>query len=102
MQWGREEDTLRHIERETGVTPNALAVKPGLDKGGFGILHAYDLLDQSRLHSEIGPQALQMSEILAYLEISGVEDGYDRLFFLRTIKRLDVIYLNHCAEKQKK
>lgn len=60
------------------------------------------MLDQSRLHSEIGPQAIQVAEILAYLEIEKVEDSYDRLLFLRTIKRLDVIYLNHCAEKQKK
>lgn len=52
--------------------------------------------------SEHGPQAVLVSEVLAYLEIAKIEAVEDRLLFLRTVKTLDVIYLNHTAEQQKK
>lgn len=64
-------------------------------------MRAYDVIDQSRLRHESGPQAIQVSEILAYLEIAMIDTVEDRLLFLNTIKALDVIYLNHYAEQQK-
>lgn len=90
------------MEAATGVRPPALAEKPELREGGRAVLGAYDLIDQSRLFSEYGPQAIQVAEILAYLEIARIERGEDRLLFLSTIKTLDVIYMNHYAEQHKK
>ena len=76
------------MEQETGVTPPALVDKPELLPGGRSILQAYDVLDQSRLHSEIGPQAIQVAEILAYIEIARIDAVEDRLLFMSTIKKL--------------
>lgn len=72
-----------------------------LKKEGEGILQAYDVLHQSRLLYEGGPQAVQVSEVMAYLEIARIDAVEDRLLFLNTIKMLDVIYLNHYAEHKK-
>ena len=75
--------------------------KPGLSQGGVSVLSAYDVIDNSRQRFEGGPQAIQVSEILAYLEIAKIDAVEDRLLFLNTIKTLDVIYLNHYAEQNK-
>ena len=60
------------------------------------------MIDQSRQMAEYGPQAILVSEVLAYIEIAKIEAVEDRLLFLNTVKTLDVVYLNHCAEQQKK
>lgn len=73
-----------------------------LGNGGVSVLSAYDVLDNSRQVYEGGPQSILVSEVLAYLEIAKIEAVEDRLLFLNTIKKLDVIYLNHYAERQKK
>lgn len=89
------------MQENTGVTPHGLASKPALVEGAGGVLRAYDILDQSRLYSESGPQAIQVREVLAYLEIVRESDIEARILFLNTIKALDVIFLNHYAEKHK-
>jgi hypothetical protein len=78
-----------------------LETKPELSQGGGSVLNAYDVIDNSRQRYEGGPQAIQVSEVLAYLEIAKIEAVEDRLLFLNTIKTLDVIYLNHYAEQNK-
>jgi len=90
------------MEDATGRTPPALARRPALEAGSVAVLQAYDMLDQSRQYSELGPQALQMSEILAYMEIARIHDADERLLFLKTMKTLDVIHLNHYAKKLRK
>jgi hypothetical protein len=89
------------MKENTGITPPGLASRPPLVEGAGGVLRAYDILDQSRLYSEAGPQAIQVREVLAYLEIVREEEAESRLLFLNTIKALDVIFLNHYAEKHK-
>lgn len=74
---------------------------PELDDGGKAVLRAYDLLDQSRQYTDRGPQAISMGEVYSYLQIARIEGVEDRLLFLSIIKRLDVIYLNHEAEKRR-
>lgn len=64
-------------------------------------MKGYDVLHQSRQVYQGGPQAIPVSEVLAYLELLNVRSVEDRLLFLSTIKMLDVIYLNHYAEHRK-
>jgi hypothetical protein len=101
VKWARQEQFLLQIAEDTGSMPNALATKPALSSGGASILRSFDVLDNSRLVYEGGPQAIQVGEILAFLEIAKIEEVEDRLLFLNTIKTLDVIYLNHFAESNK-
>lgn len=89
------------MQSDTGMTSPALASKPALCAGGADVLRAYDLIDQSRTYSELGPQAIQLKEIQAYLDIAKIDTVEDRLLFLNTIKTLDVIQLNHYAEQHR-
>lgn len=101
MKWAGQEAFLHQIAEDTGSIPKALAEKPGLNKGGVSILRSFDVINNSRQISEAGPQAIQLAEIHAYLEIAKIDAVEDRLLFLNTIKALDVIYLNHWAERNK-
>lgn len=101
MKWGRQEELLRQIERDTGTTPKALIDRPELARPNWPDLAAFDLLDSSRLVNQVGPQPLQVSEVLAYLELAGVEDVEDRVLFLHRMKVMDTILLNHHRESQK-
>ncbi len=92
---------MRQVETDTGSTPEALRTKPPLSSGGMALLQAFNILDSARQLYEGGPQALPVSEVLAYLEIAKVDGVEDRMLFLNMVKTLDVIYLNHYAEQKK-
>ena len=90
------------MAEDTGVVPQALKDKPDVGEYVGGVLHEFGFLSQARQAYEGGPQAIQIAEVLAYLEIAKIHDVEDRLLFLNNVKTLDVMYLNHYAEQQKK
>lgn len=60
---------------------------------------AYSVLHNSRSLSECGPGAIPLSEIKAYLDIMYITDVERRLYFIRMIKSLDLMYLSDYQQK---
>jgi len=49
-----------------------------------------------------GASPILVSEVMAYLTLSGIDSQEERLKYLRTIQRLDNVYLADVAEKMQK
>ena len=52
--------------------------------------------------SEVGPQAIQVSEVAAYLGILGIEDTYTKQKYLRLVQSMDRVEMQHIQSKQTK
>ncbi len=46
-------------------------------------------------------QPLQLSEIKAWLDLDGVSDPYERMSFVRMLRRMDLVELNYLSERRK-
>lgn len=51
--------------------------------------------------SEAGPGAIPLSEIKAYIDIMYITNVESRLYFIRMVKALDSLYIEHYADKVK-
>ena len=49
--------------------------------------------------SEVGPQAIQVSEVAAYLGILGIEDTYTKQKYLRLVQSMDRVEMQHINRK---
>lgn len=60
----------------------------------------FDFLSERRIQTEVGPQPIQISEILAYVEYVGIFDSDTRDSFLRIVQHLDRTYINFKLKKR--
>lgn len=100
LQWGGQEDFLLEVAETTGVTPPGLQSKPQLNPEAVTVWNLFSLLDSSRTYGFSGPDPLLVSEIKAMLDMVGEDDVEHRLFILRLMKRLDLIYFKHLESKR--
>lgn len=70
MTWGPKAPKLREIELETGLTPQALIDEPKLYGYSTEVANAYNFL-ASRRTVGMAPNPIQLSEILAYIQVYG-------------------------------
>lgn len=81
----------------TGKTPPALLNRPVLKPHLAHLLEAFYELSSQRMIGEV-PQPIQISEILAYVDLLGVIEPEDRQQLLKAIRTLDAAYLEQIRE----
>lgn len=82
-------------------TPIALLEKPALYESSQEFYYAFRTISQGRMHSEIGPQAIQISEVLAYCDMMGIDRVDDRSVLLQLIQAMDSAYIDKSLSKSK-
>lgn len=88
--------------RENGAIHPAELTKPALKAEDRRYYDAYRALSASRLWSQIGPNPVQVSEVVAYLSLLGIEDTDTKLKYLRLIQGMDIVEMNNIRDKQPK
>lgn len=85
---------LEAMETQTGITPQALQNEPELDVTTGEIASAYNLLAARRSYGS-GPNPIQLSEILAYVEIFGCPvvgmEAFVELIGVTDVKYLETV-----------
>ncbi len=79
--------------------------KPQLYSGLNVYWNAFFELSGKRTYSSLGPNPLQTSEILSWLDLHGITELDDRSTFFRLIGALDSVWLTHNhdeAEQERK
>ena len=92
MQWGGKSNQALFdlIQQDTGKPHHALASKPALRGDCIRYYDAFCLLGASRIWSQVGPQPLPISEILALVNQGlGIADPDTRLKYVRLIQGMD-------------
>lgn len=87
--------------REDGRVHPAEATRPALKSEDRRYYDAYRSLSACRIWSQIGPDAIQVSEVLAYMEMASITDPETRLKYLRLVQGLDLVELKHIRSKTK-
>lgn len=66
-------------------------------------LDAFNACNQARQRGGMGGASpILVSEVLAYLNLAGIDSQAERFKYLRIIQRLDNVYLADVAEKMQK
>lgn len=80
--------------------PAPLLNRPYLKVRDARYKEAFDVLHSSRTQGFSGQNSIQVSEILAYLELVGIDSQQERVKYLRLIQKLDDVYFAYVAEKR--
>lgn len=88
--------------REDGLVHPAELKKTALKDEDRRYYDAYRSLSAARTWSQIGPNAIQVSEIAAYLGMVGIEDHSTKLKYLRLIQGLDIVEMKIIRAKSTK
>jgi len=88
------------FEAKTQDVALPLRTKPTLRTDCVPYLLGYNALAFARLSNQAGIQPIQLQDVLAYVELSGIEKGYPAQKFLRLIQAMDAVHLNWWAERQ--
>lgn len=89
---------LEARQARTGRPIPALQRRPKLQQCDKRFLTAFTVLGKARQFGMSAPQALALSEIKAYLEISGVDHArWPR--YVDVLQQMDAVYLEHAAQK---
>lgn len=85
---------------DTGKHHPAFLKKPALRGDCIKYHDAFRLLGASRIWSQVGPQPIQVGEILALCKDGlGIEDHETRQKYVRLIQRMDAVEMSHHARK---
>lgn len=88
--------------RESGDPPHPAELrKPALSADCIDYYDAFRYLGASRSWSQVGPNPILMSEISAYFEINSITDQYEKQKYMRLIKHLDRVEIDHIHLKSK-
>lgn len=93
---------MLEIEAQCGTTPRALLDKPTLNERNVGHWLAYRDLNNSRTYGMSMANPIQISEIKAWLELTGEDDADTRALTLRHVKTLDAMFFERETAKPKK
>lgn len=88
------------VRRDTGQIHPALATKPALRRDCLRYYEVFHALGASRVWSQVGPQPLQVSEILALVEAKGIEEPETKLKYVRLVQRMDRVEMLHHTTKR--
>ena len=89
------------IREDTGQPHPAELNKPGLRSDCIRYYDAFCYLGSCRLWSQVGPSAIQISEIESYLRMVGIGCHETQMKYMRVIRQLDGAYLDFQAKKAK-
>jgi hypothetical protein len=81
------------MQMQLGFAPEALQRRPPLDAPLRWYLEAFYDLSRGRQITMGGAGPIPLSEILAYMQMFEITDLDERASFLRTMGRLDAVYL---------
>jgi len=101
LEYGQKADWFQEIEEQGGAEFDFLDDKPELYEDLYGDWKAFWRLSGSR-QIGMGLGSIQMSEILAYMEIFGIHNTRERELLLTRIQILDRTFLKHHSKKDKK
>ena len=82
-----------------GVQPKGLTV-PELMPGSEKFMNGFALLNQARSVGDSGHQPISVSEVAAYLWVSGETDPDEKLRFAKVIRALDNVMLEHISKQK--
>jgi hypothetical protein len=85
--------------KRSGVKPAPLLSRPRLKQQDRPFYDAYYTLAAARSAGLSGPEAIPVSEILAYVNLLGISSQEERMKYMRLIQQLDLAYLAHMREK---
>lgn len=88
--------------RKDGRVHAAELSKPALKDQDRRYYDAYRSLSASRMWSPLGPNAIPVSEVAAYLSMVGIEDTDTKLKYLRIVQGLDIVEMKSIREQQAK
>ena len=77
--------------RADGTIHPAERDRPALRSEDRRYYSAYRSLSASRMWTQVGPVAIPVSEVKAYMEMAGIEDPETKLKYLRLIQGLDAV-----------
>ena len=95
LEWGGSESFFKSILEDTGRPHPAAAAKPALRGEDIEFYDAFCLLGARRLWSQVGPNAIPISEIVAYLDGIGVSGSRLRERYIRLCCAMDGVELAH-------
>lgn len=103
MRWGTKEyaELFKLVLADSGKPHPAVLDKPALRSDCIRYYDAYRYLSVSRLWTEVGPQAIQLSEVTSYLELAGILEYGTKLKYLRLIQLMDRTELKFIADNRK-
>ena len=101
--WGGKDEFFKVIREDTGIPHPADVGRPALRSDCIKYFDAFRYLGASRMWSEVGPQAIQVSEVTAYLkDIVGIKSHRTRQKYLRLVQSMDRVEMQHIQSKQTK
>ena len=80
------------MQKESGVTPQALRNMPVLPPELVSVYNAFNVLSQQRGQGMSGEQKISIADIAAYLAVAGETCVDCRKSFMRHIVKMDSIY----------
>ena len=95
LEWGSNYATLLEIQEATGLVPDALAKRPELPPALGWYLSAFYAASRGRSIHMGGAGPIPPSEILASMQLRGVEAPEERAWFERVMALLDGVYMDH-------
>ena len=102
LKWGAHVKAFEAHAKKTGVAAGPLANRPKLLGKDLAYFNAFSLLSEQRDYSDMDrPQAIKVSEILAFCTLVGIASQMERVKYLSLIKALDQIWTKHAADTQK-
>lgn len=99
MQWGPQLDFLMQMWQATGRQPTALRGKPELSADDAEMYSVFRQLSSARSYTEVGPQPIPVSEVLAYCEMMRLRDLDLRQAVLQIVQTLDGKFVEHQVKK---
>lgn len=85
---------LNQIKDDTGQTPQALLNRPTICDADHFIVNCFYELNQWRADLEVAPK-LNLTDIKSYIDLLGDLSSAEKFRFIKAIKALDTVYLEH-------
>lgn len=101
LKWGDHVKAFELQAKRTGVTPRPLLNRPRLLTQDVVYYNAFNDLSSSRPSSMGGASPIPISEVLAFCELLGIANLRERAKYLRLVRELDKICLDHWSEALK-
>ncbi len=89
------------LQKRTGVINPRLHSRPQLRADCKKYREAYRILTNAREFNQVGLQPIQVSEVLAYVEMAEIQKGYPALKLTRLVQAMDATHLEWWSKKQK-
>lgn len=93
---------LLEVKESTGITPKALLNRPLPRADCTKYREIFQLLSGQREFSDVGAQAIPVSEIVSYCLGVGIYDPAEREKVIRFTTSLDAVFRDHLREKMDK